>query len=77
MTGLLAGVALLALAGCAGPIPVAAWVAIGAVAGAVSSTVQLDEAAINGYLALKGKQIAPIAAVPPAPPPLPATQVSQ
>ena len=50
---------LLALSGCAA-LPVAGWVAVGAVAGAVSATAQLDEAVIGAYLSLKGKKVAPI-----------------
>jgi len=50
---------LLGLSGCAA-IPAAGWVAIGATAGAVSATAQLDEVVINAYLSLKGKKVAPI-----------------
>ena len=53
------------LSGCAA-LPVAGWVAVGAVAGAVSATAQLDIVVINGYLSLQGKKVAP--ATPPAKP---------
>jgi hypothetical protein len=49
---------LASVSGCAA-IPAAGWVAIGAVAGAVSSVAQLDETAIDAYLSMKGKTIAP------------------
>ena len=52
------------LSGCAA-IPAAGWTAIGAGAGAASQLFQLDETAINAYLALKGKTIATKAPVGP------------
>ena len=55
--------ALMSLSGCAA-IPPAGWVAIGAIAGAVSSVAQLDETAIDAYLSMKGKTIAPKPPVP-------------
>lgn len=57
MTRLFLLAMILGLPGCAA-IPVAGWVAIGAIAGTVTEVAKLDETAIDAYLSLKGKKIA-------------------
>ena len=49
---------LLALPGCAA-VPPAAWGAIGAIAGAVSQTEQLDILIIDTWLSMRGLKSAP------------------